>query len=518
MSNTSVSRSAAIAAGTLASLIFIFGCANKAPRTPSAESAGPTWAQTMEADYQNLLNSQDPQKEFRDMFDRLSKLSARSTGLVREFDQQLAESYKKFKSSGAKPQPGTALEMFNSETYLKIHAAEEIARQTENRLMFMYDHLYQDAAKALQEGRKDDYRRLNQIRQNIHGAISERSQSADIFAMESTLGSIREYLVAQASTQAFQTVSSGGEVQKFDRAFNNQFLDSSAKIQSVLKKYGEDLNEKVKDASADSQLDAELQRETDIIKRDLAALALDPSRQPAQSRTLYPATNSNGNIVGGSFPKGHWVLTYDDGPHSVHTKTIMQTLERNGYRATFFWLGQNVANPNLASIVEYGKKMGHTLANHSQTHINFGAVREDGMGAAIQDEIIRPETIMTRAYGYKPKFYRCPYGACTRVMPVRQSLADRGYLHAFWAVDSLDWNKGANPNGPIDIVRRVQQQMEMRGQGVILFHDIHPQSAAATEMLIPTLKQLEARGGRVISLCEAVDMTNGDPANTFCRR
>jgi peptidoglycan/xylan/chitin deacetylase (PgdA/CDA1 family) len=495
------------------------GCTSSAPRAPQSEPAL-SWQQRQDVTYQQILNSPNPAKDFADLFTRLAKINARSIGFVQEFDKQLAEDYKKFKANPqAVPDPKSVLDMFNSDVYLKIHAAEEIARRTEDTVMYLYDRLYQDAQKALAEGRKDDYRRVNDIRTGVMGKLQERTKTSDIFALESTLNSIRDYLVVQAANAPVQQISAGrNEVQRFDRQFGAQFLDSSMKIQKVLKKFGPELDQKIEESAQDQALDFEIEREGDVIKRDVAALSFDFDRKPAGTKVIFPAANAAGNIVGGSFPAGTWVLTYDDGPHGAHSKSIMQTLQRNGYRATFFWLGKNVANPNMKPIIDYANKQGHLLANHSQTHINFGAVRDWDMDQAIKSEILQPDQIMARAFGYRPQFYRCPYGACTRVMPVRQALADRGYLHAFWAVDSLDWNKAANPNGARDIVRRVQQQMEMRGRGVILFHDIHPQSVTATEMLMPYFKKMESRGGRVVSLCEAVDLANGDAARTFCRR
>lgn len=192
----------------------------------------------------------------------------------------------------------------------------------------------------------------------------------------------------------------------------------------------------------------------------------------------------------------------------------MKMLEEYGYRGTFFWLGNSLGNKFAPNVVSYARQKGHELANHSQTHLNFGAVRSSNMANAIQAEIIKPQKLMTSMYGYKPKFYRCPYGACTKVAPVRQALANEGYLHAFWAVDSLDWNKAANPNGASDIARRVKNQMASVGRGIILFHDIHPQTVQTVKLLLPYFKGLEKSGHRVVGLCKAVDEGNG--SGSFC--
>jgi peptidoglycan/xylan/chitin deacetylase (PgdA/CDA1 family) len=59
-------------------------------------------------------------------------------------------------------------------------------------------------------------------------------------------------------------------------------------------------------------------------------------------------------------------FTFDDGPWPSHTANVMSTMERYGWRATFFVIGSNVRTyPDIArSIV----RRGHLIANHSMTH------------------------------------------------------------------------------------------------------------------------------------------------------
>jgi peptidoglycan/xylan/chitin deacetylase (PgdA/CDA1 family) len=51
--------------------------------------------------------------------------------------------------------------------------------------------------------------------------------------------------------------------------------------------------------------------------------------------------------------------------------------------------------------------------------------------------------------------------------------------HFFWRVDSLDWQD----HNPESIRDRVVTQMNAVKKGIILFHDIHPQSAAAAKLM-----------------------------------
>src|SRR5437867_2629105 len=59
-------------------------------------------------------------------------------------------------------------------------------------------------------------------------------------------------------------------------------------------------------------------------------------------------------------------LTFDDGPHPVHTPRLLDRLAEYGIRGTFFVIGERVAaQPAIARrIVEEG----HDIGNHTWSH------------------------------------------------------------------------------------------------------------------------------------------------------
>ena len=77
------------------------------------------------------------------------------------------------------------------------------------------------------------------------------------------------------------------------------------------------------------------------------------------------------------FPEGLWrlkrkgrkvvYLTFDDGPIPEVTPWVLDTLDRYGVKATFFWVGDNVArHPELADEV---RRRGHSWGNHTMHHL-----------------------------------------------------------------------------------------------------------------------------------------------------
>ena len=66
-------------------------------------------------------------------------------------------------------------------------------------------------------------------------------------------------------------------------------------------------------------------------------------------------------------------LTFDDGPDPIHTPRILDILEENNIKATFFLIGSNIETyPELVKrIYEEGHIIGTFLILH---HILFGIV------------------------------------------------------------------------------------------------------------------------------------------------
>lgn len=488
---------------------------HEASRFPSSmQEDAVEFHQRLENSYKSIMSSNDPEREIVEMMDRITNIYFRASGLIQKFDKEI-----KMDDHPAPDDLGFPTH-FLGETYPKIHAAEAIQSRLKTRFLYLYGRLNEDRDAALAAGKTDpeasaEAARLSRIRKSIHERMRDLSKTEAVFAVEDMAVGMRDFHLERLSQVE---ASRGSSVPADLEQIKTNLLLTAEKVQAAHKKFRKRLNEKMQKAEIDRADEREIEQEADLIKADYAAYYQSlKNRLPAQSgKKIYPSASQAGNIVGGAFRPKTWVLTYDDGPHGTHSIAIMKGLEAEGYTGTFFWMGKILQTGSQRSVVEYAKSKGHILANHSQTHLNFGAVRAGNMASAIDAEIVKPERIQTEAYGYKPNFYRCPYGACTRVTAVRQALADRGYLHAFWAVDSLDWNKAANPNGASDIVARVKSQMNKVGKGVILFHDIHPQSVVASERIAKYIKSLEPQGHRVVDFCKAVDEANEERVYTFC--
>ena len=76
----------------------------------------------------------------------------------------------------------------------------------------------------------------------------------------------------------------------------------------------------------------------------------------AASDVIYSCQSSKKNIA----------LTFDDGPHPVHTPEILDILAEYGIKATFFVIGENATW--YGDLVKTEYESGHEIGNHTYSH------------------------------------------------------------------------------------------------------------------------------------------------------
>lgn len=213
---------------------------------------------------------------------------------------------------------------------------------------------------------------------------------------------------------------------------------------------------------------------------------------------LYkPDPGIQGNIKGDRFPKGTWSVTFDDGPGAKTTAVLLDDLALLKTKATFFVLTEQIEKyPNL---LERILSEGHALASHSYTHAKFTSLDSAGLKSELDDAV----SVLSEKSGRKIEFFRLPYGAGVSVKSVRERIASLGLIHVFWNVDTLDWQD----KNPDTIVERALTQMKNLGRGVILFHDIHPQSIKASRRVLEYILDPQ-NGMRHVTIPEIVSEQN----------
>lgn len=181
-------------------------------------------------------------------------------------------------------------------------------------------------------------------------------------------------------------------------------------------------------------------------------------------------------------PEGAMIaLTYDDGP-GMYTDRLLNTLEKNGAKATFFMVGENI--PNYPAAIQRMEALGCELGNHTMTHQDLATLKEE----EITQQIDGVNQALTDIIGHGATLVRPPYGSSNDTVTSTVSLP-----LILWSMDTLDWKT-------LDIPSTVDTVFSSVKDGdVILMHDIHETSVAASEIIIPALVE---KGYKLVTVSE----------------
>jgi peptidoglycan/xylan/chitin deacetylase (PgdA/CDA1 family) len=251
------------------------------------------------------------------------------------------------------------------------------------------------------------------------------------------------------------------------------------------------------DADADTDADTDVDTDTDTdtdVDTDTTYVPLERRHDCSGIDPADPAPL--GGVV---------AFTFDDGPSSVYTPEILDTLRANDVPATFFMLGERVSDPDTWPIVEeIVADPLFAIANHSWSHPELTS-----LSTAAMEEEIDDTTDLLETFG-PFDFFRFPYGSsdCDAV----DRVTDRGMKVAGWHIDTADWCYAAvGVEGrcePADYWRvPAEHAGDMRGWiveqvdrfdgGVLLFHDIHGYTA---DTLQGVIDDLAGRGYAFVAL------------------
>ena len=163
-------------------------------------------------------------------------------------------------------------------------------------------------------------------------------------------------------------------------------------------------------------------------------------------------------------------LTYDDGPYTAVTNRILDTLEKNNGRATFFVVGSRVATYKDCIKREYN--MGCEIGNHTYNHTILTSVG----ASTIKSEISKTNAAVKKITGQTPTIVRTPGGAVNSTVK-----ANVEYPMYNWSIDTLDW-KNRNSGSVVFSIKN-----NVRDGSIILMHDLYGSTASASEEIIPWL-------------------------------
>ncbi len=179
-------------------------------------------------------------------------------------------------------------------------------------------------------------------------------------------------------------------------------------------------------------------------------------------------------------------LTFDDGPHPVHTPRLLDILRTHNATATFYVVGQMVRRyPDVAKRIA---DEGHEIGNHTWSHPHLWDLGDND----VLQEIDRTNEVIWRTTGFLPVTMRPPYGAISKYQS-QMVHANRLLPTVMWSVDPSDYRR---PGSDVVASRIVTKA---RSGSIVLAHDIH---GPTVDAMPATLEGLAAVGLQATSMSQ----------------
>lgn len=203
-------------------------------------------------------------------------------------------------------------------------------------------------------------------------------------------------------------------------------------------------------------------------KEDLFSMAFLEEKKPI---------NSNEKIA---------CLTFDDGIDPKITNEVLDILKENNIKASFFIIGKTISwnQKTLDRMVAEG----HVVGNHSFTH--KASFLYESLGN-LDTELKKTDDAFVNAIGWKPKYFRPPYGITyIRDKEIKDYLEGR-YSVELWNVDSRDsLEKNITPE---KILKNIKIGTYGKKRAVIIMH-CTKSSKSTVEALPEVISWLRASG------------------------
>ncbi|MDQ6609680.1 MAG: polysaccharide deacetylase family protein [Bacteroidota bacterium] len=149
-------------------------------------------------------------------------------------------------------------------------------------------------------------------------------------------------------------------------------------------------------------------------------------------------------------------LTFDDGPHPTITPWVLDELKKYDAKATFFCIGNNVANH--ANVYNRIIENGHAVGNHTQHHLNGWKTSRD---IYLKDVELASNMIAS-------DLFRPPYGRIktSQSKGLNAAMKTKGAKVIMWDVLSGDFDRNLSPQQCLQNVLK-----NVSAGSIIVFHD-----------------------------------------------
>ena len=190
--------------------------------------------------------------------------------------------------------------------------------------------------------------------------------------------------------------------------------------------------------------------------------------------------------------KGMIALTFDDGPHPRYTRQILDILKREGVKATFFIIGENIGYYDEGIVAEIIAD-GHEIGNHTFNHEHTKEMDEQ----SFYSDVKACHELIKEKYGYKMKIFRPPEGYVDE--KVKNIASELHYSIIIWSIDTKDWEHV----GSDLIVGNIEKNAS--DGDIILMHDYVSKPNTTIGALERVIKNLKSEGYKFVTVSELIE-------------
>lgn len=158
------------------------------------------------------------------------------------------------------------------------------------------------------------------------------------------------------------------------------------------------------------------------------------------------------------FPRKVWgvsssnkvYLTFDDGPTTNLTSWILNELEKENIKATFFCVGENAKH--YPQLMDEMKSKGHVVGNHTMRHENGNKTsKQDYLKSIEEAELFTSKTLFRPPYGRLPINY---------IKPIRKK-----YKIIMWSWLSYDYDQKVSEE------KIIAKANKIKAGDILVLHD-----------------------------------------------
>ncbi|WP_188208098.1 polysaccharide deacetylase family protein [Alkalibacillus aidingensis] len=182
-------------------------------------------------------------------------------------------------------------------------------------------------------------------------------------------------------------------------------------------------------------------------------------------------------------------LTFDDGP-GIHSEEVLQVLDEQEVKATFFLTGEEIENePELAQLMA---DRGHEIGNHSYSHERM-VLKSPSF---IEKEVQKTNGLI-REIGYKGEIhFRPPYGKKLFILPYHLSQHNQ---------KTVMWN--LEPESDPELARDSEKMItyveeEVKPGSIILMHVMYENRKESLKAIPGMIESLKEKGYTFVTVSD----------------